>query len=783
MNRQPIAMRKLAAFVVLLAAPACLHADPPGLSYLFPAGGQRGTTVTIRAGGLYLHDRCGFMLLGPGVKADSQLKRTQTIYFEGPILPLPDSQRQENYPQDMLGTIRIDANAPLGKRNAVAWTAEGGASGPVFVVGDLPEIVENEKPGDVMAEPVNAPVTINGRIYPREDVDEWSVALKKGETLTATAVAEKIGTPLSVRLEAVDASGRQLAESTDAAGSVDAQLRFAAPADGTYRIRIYDARYQGGPEYVYRLTLTAGPLVDAVFPLGGRRGTTTELELIGANVPQRAAISMPADARAEYFHAFSFAGKNTPPIRIDVDDLPELVESQSNASQRIQAPVIANGRIETAGEVDRWPVQLAKGKTYELDLRARRLDSPLHGVLTVMDDKGKEIARSDALDQNLADPKLTFSPPADGIYQICVADRFRARGGKRFAYRLRVTESAAAAPDFRVNLKSEIITVERGKSASVKVECARTGGFAGPVELRPVGLPAGITLKPVTIAAKDRNAEIKFEASAEALLRGTPIRLEAMAEIGARKVIKPVTVEPVNHQAPFEDLLLVVSIKTPFVLKSDYLLSQAPRGTVFRKRYRIERNGYDGPLEVRLADRQARHLQGVTGPLLTIPATQNEFEYPIFMPPWMEIGRTCRVCVMGTGRIRDRDGTEHQVSYSSVEPHMQIIVVIEPGKLGVELDRSSLAALPGAGTEIDVKVSRGPGLAGPVKVEIICPEHWQGVVAKPVTIVADQASGRLSLQFAKDARGPFMSPVIVRATLLERGDPVVGESKLEIVAK
>ena len=36
-------------------------------SYLFPAGGQRGTTVKVRAGGLFLHKNCSFELLGPGV--------------------------------------------------------------------------------------------------------------------------------------------------------------------------------------------------------------------------------------------------------------------------------------------------------------------------------------------------------------------------------------------------------------------------------------------------------------------------------------------------------------------------------------------------------------------------------------------------------------------------------------------------------------------------------------------------------------------------------------------
>ena len=71
------------------------------------------------------------------------------------------------------------------------------------------------------------------------------------------------------------------------------------------------------------------------------------------------------------------------------------------------------------------------------------------------------------------------------------------------------------------------------------------------------------------------------------------------------------------------------------------------------RKYRIERNGFTGPIEIDLADKQARHLQGVTGPRLVIPGDKSEFEYPIALPPWMETGRTCRVCVMGTATVKD----------------------------------------------------------------------------------------------------------------------------------
>src|SRR5262245_46253115 len=100
----------LSSLALSLSVVRPLRADPPVASYLFPAGGQRGQTVKVRVGGLFLHRECSWELLGPGVTAGPRLKSTPTLWFEGPRLPLPDSQRPEDYPQDMAGEVRIAAD-------------------------------------------------------------------------------------------------------------------------------------------------------------------------------------------------------------------------------------------------------------------------------------------------------------------------------------------------------------------------------------------------------------------------------------------------------------------------------------------------------------------------------------------------------------------------------------------------------------------------------------------------------------------------------------------------
>src|SRR5260370_29682582 len=149
---------------VLCLGMACgdAWATPPAASYIFPAGGQRGKTVAVHVGGLFLHQSCYFEMLGPGVKAPDRIDRSKTIWFEGPLLPLPDSQQAEDYPKDMRGTVKIAADAPTGARPWRLWTAQGATPHLQFVVGELREIVEEEIAGKPVPIEVKLPVTING---------------------------------------------------------------------------------------------------------------------------------------------------------------------------------------------------------------------------------------------------------------------------------------------------------------------------------------------------------------------------------------------------------------------------------------------------------------------------------------------------------------------------------------------------------------------------------------------------------------------------------------------
>src|SRR5262249_37280410 len=157
------------------------------------------------------------------------------------LLPLPESQQAEDYPKDMAGEVRIAADADLGVRHWRLWTSQGGTTSKKFVIGDLPEIVEEEIDGEPIPVEVKLPVTINGRIFPRVDVDAWSFEARKGQTITCEVNAARLGSPLDSRLEVLDPHGKPVAENDDGRGA-DSFLRFTAAADGKYQVRIHDVQ-------------------------------------------------------------------------------------------------------------------------------------------------------------------------------------------------------------------------------------------------------------------------------------------------------------------------------------------------------------------------------------------------------------------------------------------------------------------------------------------------------------------------------------------------------------
>ena len=91
-----------------------------------------------------------------------------------------------------------------------------------------------------------------------------------------------------------DASGNELAYDDDYRFHPDPVIHYAVPKDGEYSIEIRDALYRGREDFVYRIAIGELPFVTSAFPLGGRAGAKTTVQLTGWNLP---ASKMTMDAK------------------------------------------------------------------------------------------------------------------------------------------------------------------------------------------------------------------------------------------------------------------------------------------------------------------------------------------------------------------------------------------------------------------------------------------------------------------------------------------------------
>jgi hypothetical protein len=469
-------------------------AKPPTLTYLDPAGGERGSVVKVTASGTFGRWPVQCWVDGRGVTASA----------------LPDKGKL---------SLTIASDAPPGVRWLRVFDEEGASELRPFVVGMLPEVAEtepNEAPEKAQA--VDLPATINARLGGRSDLDSYSVALREGETLVASMEANsKLGSPMDGLLQVVSSGGFVLASSDDDRG-LDPQIVFHVPADDRYIVRAFgysstpDSRigFGGGDSWIYRLTLTTGGFLDHVFPLAVSRAEPGEVEATGWNIPDAARkIPVVADeASAEAVVSHPLLGNGH---RVRLEPHAALVEAESAGPkdpQQIPIPSTISGRIDPASDVDAFRFSARKGQKLTIKVESRSLGHPLDPVLRLTDSARKVIAEVDDPGSSGGrrgggrrrgadlgrDAELAFTAPVDGDYRVEVRDLY-GHGGMRYAYRLSVT---VTEPDYALTLAADRYTATPGKPLAIPVTVERRDGFDGPIEIQATDLPEGVTSSPVT---------------------------------------------------------------------------------------------------------------------------------------------------------------------------------------------------------------------------------------------------------------------------------------------
>lgn len=471
----------LTTLLALFTAPfTALAADPPTVDRLFPAGGQRGTTASVKIAGK----------LGEG-----EIRCIPAVPFAAGSVATTDSPSSWftftfGEKRDSVD-VAIAANAPAG----VHWLRFANQAGATelrpFFVGTIPEVSEAEPNARISeANPLTGEaITVNAALEKAGDVDTYAVTVSAGRTLVASITANRVlKSPMDGVLQIVDARGTVVAQNDDDC-SRDPLVEFTAPVDGTWYVRVFafpaepnsSIAFAGGADYIYRLTVTSAACLHHAVPLARQSGTgELRLQLRGWNLTAPEAVLGASHGSLEGPFALPWKVASVPE--------PVVVEDQLPPERSLTAPVAVSGSL-TAFEPDEFLLVATKNAKFSMSAEVEEFGSLLDPVLTLTDPSGKVLKESDDGDRGDRDSRIDFTAAVDGPHRLAVRDRFLGFG-PRFFYLLRCTPTQ---PSVRLSVGSSAITIPVDKPAEIPVTITRRNGYAEVLDLRIEGLPEGIT--------------------------------------------------------------------------------------------------------------------------------------------------------------------------------------------------------------------------------------------------------------------------------------------------
>ena len=187
-----------------------LSAAAPLLERLEPRGGQAGTAVKLT-------------LVGEGL--DSEVRLDSAI--PGALTALAPPKKAARVGKEVSFILEISPDALVGPYTLRASSRDGMSNILLFTVGAFPETEDRElnargrlageplNDSLSMAQPVEAPVTINGTLTVA-DRDFFRFHAAKGEDLIIEAEARRIGSAVDPAIELFDTSGNRIGRNQDA---------------------------------------------------------------------------------------------------------------------------------------------------------------------------------------------------------------------------------------------------------------------------------------------------------------------------------------------------------------------------------------------------------------------------------------------------------------------------------------------------------------------------------------------------------------------------------------
>ena len=463
------------------------------LRAVYPAGGQPGTTVRVEIAGDDLDNVDRLVFSHPGITA-------RAVYEAA--TPVDEAPRRVPNVFD----VDISVEVPTGFHDARAIGDYGVSNPRSFVVDTLRQTVVDRhtadaKPHDLKnAHQVRIGSVTHSQVTANR-ADYYRFSATAGESVVIECAGQRIDSQLDATLVLYDAAGKELQRVRDTLG-YDPVLAFRVPADGEYKVAVYDFLYRGGDDYFYRLAIHRRPLITAVFPPAATPGETSRFTLYGFNLPggtpvansdnaqlQQANVDIAAPPVANdgslavcghiaspgaMLDAFAYrvASEHGPSnaIMIGLATAPLVREAaendQADSAQSISLPATVVGQFESPGDQDWITLRTSAGELVRIEVLSHRTGADTDPTLLVQevttDAEGREqVKQLTRLDDDRVyanrtptyefrsrDPTFEFTAKEGAVYRVLLRDIYNiTRGDPQMTYQLRV---GGGAPDFRL---------------------------------------------------------------------------------------------------------------------------------------------------------------------------------------------------------------------------------------------------------------------------------------------------------------------------------------------
>ena len=762
----------VAAIALLIAGGLNARAASPQLVRIVPRGGQTGTDVALTFEGQRLGDAQEVFVYEPGVTV---IKIEQ-----------PTDKKVEG--KQVKVTVKIAPDARVGEYQMRLRTATGITELKSFWVGRLPIVQEKEPNSDFKTpQPIPLNVTVAG-VIENEDQDFFIVEAKKGQRLTAEIEGMRLGeAPFDPYLAILDESRFELTTNDDSPLlRQDSIVSILAPKDGKYIIQLRDSAFGGSGSSFYRLHVGTFPRPRVVYPLGGQVGTSVALKYIGdvaGTIDETIKLpDKPNDALELYC---TQDGQRPPsPNHFRVSDFPSVDEVEPNDTPKqattytgplpvafngiISKPPGASAQDEKTQDADYFKFAAKKGQALDINVYARRLRSPLDPVLSLYDDKGRQIATND--DNGGPDSYLRFNVPSDGEYVVRVRDHLRA-AGDQYVYRIEITPAkptiTLSIPQYTQQYSQErqAVTVPRGNLYATLVRLQKQDVPGGAVVMNCPDLPAGIKMDAENLDAAVDAVPVLFEAAPDAKVGGKLVDLDAKpakdgADVasGFHQLIELVTN---GNQQPFytigvDKLAVAVAEEAPFKLKIVEPKVPLVQGGQMNLKIVAERNKeFTGPINVKMLFKPP----GVEAAAnVEIPANKSEIIYPINASDGAAAHKWKLIVV---GSAESNGQTWVSSPFATVE--------VAPPLLTAKLTNATVEQGKNVTMTADLEVKTK--FEGKAKVELVGLPGNSTAPEKEIT--ADDKKVEFDVTTAKTTPASQNKGLFLRVTVVRDGEPIV----------